>query len=82
MSYHFSPRTPVRIIRHKIDLTVPWQPIDSTGQKLAVFEEYEALMRANPAPTHLDHGWVITLDGLLHAYPKTAEAIWDSLVAL
>ena len=52
------------------------------GQKLAVFEEYEALVRTNPTPTHLDHGWETTLGGLLHAYPKTAEAIWDSLVAL
>ena len=82
MSNHFSPRTPIRVVRRKIDMTVPWQPIDSTGQKLAVSEEYDDLVRENPAPTHLDHGWETTLEGLLREYPKTAEAIWDSLVAL
>ena len=69
-------------MHRKIDLTIPWQPIDSTGQKLAVSEEYEDLVRENLAPTHLDHGWETTLEGLLHEYPKTAEAIWDLLVAL
>ena len=73
---------PVRVVHRKIDMTIPWQPIDSTGQKLAVSEEYEALVRENPTPTQLDHGWETTLEGLLREYPKTAEAIWDSLVAL
>ena len=82
MSNHFSPRTPIRVVRRKIDMMIPWQPIDSTGQKLAVSEEYEALVRENPIPTHLDHGWETNLEGLLREYPKTAEAIWDSLVAL
>ena len=82
MSNHFSPRTPIWVVHRKINMTIPWQPIDSTGQKLAVSEEYEALVRENPTPTHLDHGWETTLEGLLHAHLKTAEVIWDSFVAL
>ena len=48
-----------------------------------VFEEYDALVRDNPAPTHLDKYWKkLTLDSLLDAHPKSGEAIWDSIVAI
>ena len=82
MSNHFSLRTPVWVVHRKIDLTIPWQPIDSTGKNLVVSEEYKALVRENPTPTHLDHSWETNLEGLLREYLRTAEAIWDLLVTL
>ena len=83
MSLYFSLCKSLQTDPHTISLEQPWDPVNSWGKTVTIYQAYEALVdKKSELPCH-DRSWAQSnFWNIFKSYPEAEGAIWENIVAL
>ena len=83
MSLYFSPHKSLQTDHRTISLEQPWDPVNSRGKTVVIYQAYKALVDKKSEPPHHDCNWARSnFWNVFKSYPEAEGAIWENIVAL
>ena len=83
MAKYFTPHKSLASAPRPISLDATWEPLDSQGRSLAIYEAYDTMVEEDKYPPSHDRRWAKSnFKSLFKKYPGAVDAIWENIVAI
>ena len=83
MAKYFTPRKSLASAPRPISLDVTWEPLNSQGRSLVIYQAYDTMVEEDEYPLSHNRRWAkLNFKSLFKKYPEAADAISENIVAI